>query len=258
MENLRVGQNISEARNKRGMSTQQLAEIIDKSQATVSRIENGKQGVTLPLLVRISEALKTHPFTLLGFKLYGEFFDNQQGILLQNILHNGRLRSKISLENAAKQCSFDTAYLQKVEEGKILPTAEEVSELCILYSLDEHLTQEVLRAEKDYPALVTKLCTMNSLLNDCLEIIDNTQNKKVNLLREKIQACLSSCTSEEIKGQYFSIGHISDNLLKALQNPEFHLKAEELARQWNENKSDSLSNCKTQDRSSEKPGSELY
>ncbi|WP_338696941.1 helix-turn-helix transcriptional regulator [Streptomyces sp. Q6] len=44
-------------RRERGLSQSRLAELIGTGQAAISRIENGKDVPTLPLLARIAEAL---------------------------------------------------------------------------------------------------------------------------------------------------------------------------------------------------------
>ncbi|MFJ8827300.1 helix-turn-helix transcriptional regulator [Streptomyces sp. NPDC102467] len=45
-------------RRRRGLSQAQLAELIGTGQAAISRIENGRDVPTLPLLARIAEALE--------------------------------------------------------------------------------------------------------------------------------------------------------------------------------------------------------
>ncbi|MFI7338419.1 helix-turn-helix domain-containing protein [Streptomyces sp. NPDC050085] len=44
-------------RHERGLSQAQLAALIGTGQAAISRIENGRDVPTLPLLARIAEAL---------------------------------------------------------------------------------------------------------------------------------------------------------------------------------------------------------
>jgi transcriptional regulator with XRE-family HTH domain len=61
-----IGRRIEAYREKRGMSTQELAERIKRSQATISRIENGKQGLTFELLSAVADELRVHPFALLS------------------------------------------------------------------------------------------------------------------------------------------------------------------------------------------------
>lgn len=55
----RIGSLIRDARVKRGMSQSELASVLETSQGAVTRIESGKQNLTLDSLARISEALDT-------------------------------------------------------------------------------------------------------------------------------------------------------------------------------------------------------
>lgn len=55
----RIGSLIRDARVRRGMSQSELASVLETSQGAVTRIESGKQNLTLDNLARISEALDT-------------------------------------------------------------------------------------------------------------------------------------------------------------------------------------------------------
>ena len=55
----RIGSLIRDARVKRGMSQSELAAVLETSQGAVTRIESGKQNLTLDSLAKISEALDT-------------------------------------------------------------------------------------------------------------------------------------------------------------------------------------------------------
>lgn len=56
---------IAEWREFRGLTQQQLADAIDSTKATISRLEGLKQGYTQDLLEAVAEALGVHPGTLL-------------------------------------------------------------------------------------------------------------------------------------------------------------------------------------------------
>jgi transcriptional regulator with XRE-family HTH domain len=51
---LKLGEAIKEIREKRGYSQEQLAEKMDINRSTISKIENGKFGITVDYLVRFS------------------------------------------------------------------------------------------------------------------------------------------------------------------------------------------------------------
>ncbi len=51
---LKLGEAIKEIREKRGYSQDQLAEKMNINRSTISKIENGKFGITVDYLVRFS------------------------------------------------------------------------------------------------------------------------------------------------------------------------------------------------------------
>lgn len=51
---LKLGNKIRVVREKRGYSQEQLAEKMDINRSTISKIENGKFGITVDYLVRFS------------------------------------------------------------------------------------------------------------------------------------------------------------------------------------------------------------
>jgi transcriptional regulator with XRE-family HTH domain len=51
---LKLGDRIRTVREKRGYSQEQLAEKMDINRSTISKIENGKFGITVDYLVRFS------------------------------------------------------------------------------------------------------------------------------------------------------------------------------------------------------------
>lgn len=237
MENSLVGQRISKARIKLGMSTQQLAERIGKSQATVSRIENGKQGVTLPLLARIAKVLHTHPFILLGEGSETGGPEVQRlTVFLQNILCQSRQRARLTVAQVEEATGIAASRLEGFESGMLLPDEEELHSLVVLYPVDYEFVNQMYIAEQRCPLLVSKLSTMNVLLKECLNTI-RTDGREAGLvahnLGNRIEHCLEEISNER-QGGYFSLGHISDQLLAALQDEAFHVQVENLARMWRE------------------------
>ncbi len=53
--------NLRQARQSRGLTQEQLARKIGIDQAAISRMENGKQRITLELLGRMAQALGMDP-----------------------------------------------------------------------------------------------------------------------------------------------------------------------------------------------------
>ncbi|MGZ4436615.1 MAG: helix-turn-helix domain-containing protein [Actinomycetes bacterium] len=60
----RIGNLIRDARKHRGMTQQQLAEVLSTSQSAVNRIERGHQNLSLEMLARIGEALDSEIVSL--------------------------------------------------------------------------------------------------------------------------------------------------------------------------------------------------
>lgn len=65
MARKKLGENIEETRESRGLSQVKLAEACEVSQVTISNVENGKRTPSLELLIDISRALKVRPGYLL-------------------------------------------------------------------------------------------------------------------------------------------------------------------------------------------------
>ena len=53
----RIGNLIRDARKHRGLTQQQLAEVLGTSQSAINRIEKGHQNLSLEMLARIGSAL---------------------------------------------------------------------------------------------------------------------------------------------------------------------------------------------------------
>jgi transcriptional regulator with XRE-family HTH domain len=53
------------ARTRAGLTQKQLAELVERDQSEISRIEAGKTALTVPLLLRMAKALKVPPGKLL-------------------------------------------------------------------------------------------------------------------------------------------------------------------------------------------------
>src|SRR6187431_3797499 len=60
----RIGNLIRDARKHRGLTQQQLAELLATSQSAINRIERGHQNLSLEMLARIGEALDSEIVSL--------------------------------------------------------------------------------------------------------------------------------------------------------------------------------------------------
>ena len=67
-----VGQRIRLYRKSRHMSTEQLARMINKSKATVSKYESGQITVDVVTLFDIAQALEIAPYQLMDYPMPGK------------------------------------------------------------------------------------------------------------------------------------------------------------------------------------------
>ena len=71
MNSKMFAKNIKEKREKQGLSTRELAKIVGRSQSHICRLETGTgltHNPTATLIIQLSQALKTTPNELLGWK----------------------------------------------------------------------------------------------------------------------------------------------------------------------------------------------
>lgn len=61
---------IAKWRNERGLTQEELAELVSAHYTTINRLENGKQGLTQKWITKLAEALEVHPADLLDEPLY--------------------------------------------------------------------------------------------------------------------------------------------------------------------------------------------
>jgi len=61
-----LAQNIRLARSRLGITQEQLAELSDLHQTYVSDVERGKRNVTLDVVMRLAEAVRSSPLELLA------------------------------------------------------------------------------------------------------------------------------------------------------------------------------------------------
>ncbi|MFH0911767.1 MAG: helix-turn-helix transcriptional regulator [Planctomycetota bacterium] len=254
MNDLQIGRQITALRVQAGISMAQLAEQIGKSQATISRIENGKQGTTIEMIASIAHALQVHPFALLGGtgmssalsrpRLLGKIRkQSEQGGMryLAQILTRARGRAHLMRETAAEALGIPEADLVAFEEKGKLLDEEILKRMGELYTIDQKEILALAEMQRQFPELSLQLAAMDSLLAvflHCLrekpELLSN-EAERDSVVRE-LELCLGISEQDllaaERKAHYFSIGHLSDRLLVALQDPEFHAMVEELARNY--------------------------
>lgn len=183
MNRFNIGRRIEMYREKRHMSTQELAEMIGRSQATVSRIENGKQGITFELLAHIAGELKVHPFLLLcdeplrhSFLLppTGNQENNYTPSLLANALHAGRVKLKMKIGTVAELASISECELEAVELAIICPDDTLLDKLCGLYGLSPDEMRMLRRFTEVAPDTARSMAYLQQLFSNIRHMIVGT------------------------------------------------------------------------------------
>lgn len=250
MERRAIGRRIERARQRLGLSTQQLAQRIDKSQATVSRIENGKQGVTLELLAKIARVLQVHPFALLTDAplRHAAYWSpalltraDRPLCMLRALLRAGRERANLSRDLVARQVGLQPAELEAIEQGWSIPTDTVLTQIAELCDLDVHLLRELAMLERDHPHVSQRMALMASTLEACRQALDDPDGAEPDLqaLRERLAAMAEAPADAGVgamieAGETLSLAHLSDRLLRLLQEPTFHQQVERMARVYSE------------------------
>jgi transcriptional regulator with XRE-family HTH domain len=254
MNSYAIGQRIASYRNRVGLSTAELGDRVGRSQATISRIENGKQTPHIDLITRIAEALTVHPFCLLADTpppLPGVVGQTGRGgkeaeapvSALARMLCRGRERSRLNLRAAARALEITPRELQAYEAGERAPALATLERAGDLYPVDAEELLGVAMLEKRYPELARRLNTMSNLLavfHNCLRCHAELGQEAARWrqLTRDIEAAVEPFHGVDVlaerEAEYFSIGHLSDTLLKALQDPAFHAEVERRARRHQE------------------------
>lgn len=66
LKNANLGKKLKKARNAKGLTGEQLAELVNLTPESIWQLEGGKRSTTLPTLIDLCHALDTLPSTLLS------------------------------------------------------------------------------------------------------------------------------------------------------------------------------------------------
>lgn len=174
MNKLNIGKRIATYRDKLKMSTQDLANRVGRSQATISRIENGKQGVTPELLTQIARVLRVHPFALLSdhplrnsvlLPIPGANEGEYVSSLFANAIHSGRIRSGLKGAEAAETLEVGPSELRMVEMGMSMPHPSLLEKIATLYGLDLEELQALREFDAKAPDMSRRLAVIQHLFS---------------------------------------------------------------------------------------------
>ena len=183
MNRFDIGRRIGSYREKLKLSTQELANRIKRSQATISRIENGKQGITPELLVYIARELGVHPFALLTDQpLRGlNFFPAAAGsaieitpTLLASALQTGRISQNLQIAQAAAILDIPVDEIQQIESGALQPATERLEKLCALYRLNPAEMKALSEIDQRSPNTSRRLGCLQSLITKIMHLCNQT------------------------------------------------------------------------------------
>jgi transcriptional regulator with XRE-family HTH domain len=120
---------------------------------------------------------------------------------LGEALREARSHARLTAAEAAREAGLSEEELLRLEAGDAVPGPELIERFSRLYPIDGRDLAGAVRAE----------------------LLRRRRETARSVTRESLSAA-------ERKGLYFSIGHLSDTLLEALQDPDFHARIERLAR----------------------------
>lgn len=245
MNRFDIGRRIEAYRDKLGMSTQELAERINRSQATISRIENGKQGLTFELLSSIASELRVHPFALLSdeplrssvlLPASGRRGGGYAPSLLANALHSGRIKRNLRIDAAAALLDVSQSELESIELALSSPDGELLDRICELYGLSAQQMRVVKKFGEDAPDIARGLAYLQQLFSPVYHMVKNAGEGEERRVLEKISELLDSADTEyplppdassDDVGLF--LNRLSMHLVNALRDKDFRGKVFQLA-----------------------------
>jgi transcriptional regulator with XRE-family HTH domain len=240
-----IGRRIESYRDKLRMSTQELAERINRSQATISRIENGKQGLTFELLSRIASELRVHPFALLSDeplrysvllpasgKRDGEYAPS----LLANALHSGRIRRNLRIDAAAAMLGVAPSELESIELALSSPEDVLLERICELYGLSLREMGILKRFGEDVPDIARGLAYLQQIFSHIYhitkDVIPGEERNTIGRINELLDSAdseypLPPDASADDIGLF--LNRLSMHLVNALKDRDFRGKVFHMA-----------------------------
>lgn len=246
MDRFSIGRRIEFYREKLGLSTQQLANRINRSQATISRIENGKQGLTPELLTYIARELRVHPFALLSDEPLrhsillpiseqnvGEYAPN----LLASAIRAGRVREKHRIQVAAHLLELPQNELEMMEMGLTQPDDALLEKICSLYGMDLNEMRALVKFSQDAPDLSRRLACMQHMVSKIGHIAKKSQPGTETAALAKIGDIIDNADSEHpmpsdgpAENENQSLSGFSARFANALKKKDFYDKLIELVK----------------------------
>ena len=240
-----IGRRIEAYRDQMHMSTQELAERIKRSQATISRIENGKQGLTFELLSAIAAELRIHPFALLSdeplrasilLPAPGKRDDEYTPALLANTLQGGRIKRRLGIDAAAKLLDVSACELESIELTLTSPEDSLLLRMCELYGLPGDQALALKRFNEAAPDIARGLAYLQRLFSYCSQLVhraeEGEERRVVSHIAELLDSAESDCPLPLDSGSDdigLFLNRLSLHLVNALKDKNFRNRMSELA-----------------------------
>ena len=170
-----IGRRVAGFRKRLGLSMQDVAKLTKKSQATISRIESGKQTPTIHIIAKLAAALKVHPFALLSDDPVWRFAPPETArpdgvrLLLAYFIAEARVRRNIPLAEAARRIEMAESEMEAIESGFSLPSKTVTAALADLYGQSREEWVFLRELEMRHPALSMRLATLCATLDAACE-----------------------------------------------------------------------------------------
>ena len=169
MDKADIGRRMAGFRERRGLSMQDVAKLAGKSQATISRIENGKQTPNIHALAKLAGVLKVHPFALLSNDPVWHFAflpspetacPDGAARILAFFIAEARARQEIPLADAARRLEMNDGEMEAIESGFSIPSKAVTAALADLYGQPREEWAFLRDLEAKHPALSARLATL--------------------------------------------------------------------------------------------------
>jgi transcriptional regulator with XRE-family HTH domain len=159
--------------------------------------------------------------------------------LLGNLLRRARNQARLGPDKAAEALGITPEELLAFEQKGEIPPPAILQRMGTVYPLDSRYITELAAVQADLPSIEERLLRLEDILGHMLKLLDRQHSSggdsRLRLLQE-LEDCLATFRGFDATGErnagYFSIGHLSDRLLRALQDPDFHARAEVLAEEY--------------------------
>lgn len=245
MNKINIGRRIATYREKKKMSTQELADRVGRSQATISRMENGKQGVTPELLTRIARVLCIHPFALLSdhplrhsvlLPVRGANEEEYVSSLLANALHAGRIQSQLKGAEAADALGVRPAELRMMEIGLTMPDEHLLERLANLYCLDLNEMRVLADLDHKAPTMSRRLASFQHLLSKIHHLCQKNEHGNEARTLSEITSIVQKADADHpiLKGEVAEelglLGREAGHVAQAFRNRDFLQQVKELIR----------------------------